>query len=632
MTQILKVPFIVAALSGAAFAATSIYAGPEICAQCHVDIAKMQAQTAMANTWRGSMPRAFGENFNPRAAGTQGAHQSYQVRFQGKRLECTLALPNGAALMLPVEVVVGGRRNGFSFLERIDKVNGIPLERSALIEGRYAYRQNASGSGLVVSPGFDPATPATLGDALGRVLSPAFAQKCLTCHGEPNTLGAGNLGGVRCESCHGPAAEHVASVTSAAHAGRLVTPNKLTRANAMTVCAQCHTGLANRTDPIPEDVLVSSQVTALSNSECFIQSGGDVTCVDCHNPHQDSVHVAERSVNTCLRCHSLSLQRHASICPVNKTVGCIGCHMPSVSENAFHLTDHWIRVHPEQNASVHQPDAALRSRVEPKHEFLRIIVVATHDEAVKAIQRLAKGESFTTVAHDVSMDPTASGGGYIGDMDLSQMDERLRSAAARLEYNETSGIIDLNNRCVILHRMPRDFKEQAAQVFQQATALKAKGDLKAAVEKDQEALRIYPYFLRALVFMGTSLGEAGNAERAREVLQFAVQSYPNDAPAQFDLALTLAREPSGEVQALRRALELDPELLAAYESLGAALYSVGKPNEAIDAFRKGLQVNPLSAILNYDLGLALVKKGDEAGGRQALALAEAIDPAISHRQ
>lgn len=101
--------------------------------------------------------------FNARAAGTQPAHQSYQVRVQGKRLECTLALPNGAALVLPVEVVVGGRRNGFSFLERIDKVNGIPLERSALIEGRYAYRQNASGSGLVVSPRFDPASPATLG-------------------------------------------------------------------------------------------------------------------------------------------------------------------------------------------------------------------------------------------------------------------------------------------------------------------------------------------------------------------------------------------------------------------------------------------------------------------------------------
>jgi hypothetical protein len=99
-----------------------IYAGPEICARSHVDSAKTQAQTAMANTWRGPLPRAFGQNFNARVAGTQGAHRSYQVRIQGKHLECTLALPNGAALVLPVEVVVGGRRNGFSFLERIDKV------------------------------------------------------------------------------------------------------------------------------------------------------------------------------------------------------------------------------------------------------------------------------------------------------------------------------------------------------------------------------------------------------------------------------------------------------------------------------------------------------------------------------
>lgn len=578
----------------------------------------------MGGTWKGALPTDMGPEFKVRTAEQTN---SALVRRSANRLTYSATVPTGARIDLPVEAVVGGKRNGLSFLERISQVNGIPLERPALVEGRYAYHQ----SGLVLSPGFDPAKPVTFADALGRVLSPTFEQKCLTCHGEPHTLGAGEHGGVRCESCHGPASDHVASVTAATHQHGIVTPEKLTRTNSMAVCAQCHTGLSDRSDPIPDDLLVSNQVPALSNSECFIQSGQDVTCIDCHNPHQDGALVAQTSVKTCLRCHSASVQQHASLCPVNRTGGCIGCHMPVVTRNAFHLTDHWIRVHPEQIKVPAKHDDSLRSRVPPKHEFLRILVAENRDKAATAKQRLANGEPFTKVAHDLSIDPTASGGGYIGEMELSQMDPKLAAAAAGLQYGETSGIVDLNDRSVILHRMTRDFKWHAAQLFQEATALKARGDLKGAVDKDRQALEIYPYFLRALVFMGTGLGEAGEVQRATEVLRFAVQSYPKSPSAQFDLALTRGHQPAEQITALQRTIDLDPDMIAAYESLGAALFSAGQPDKAIEVFHKGLQVDPLSAILYYDLGLALTKKGDEAGSARAIALAKAIDPAIDQK-
>ena len=606
------------------------YAGPEICAGCHKNIAATQSKTAMANTWRGALPTTFDLNFKARTAEPADPAFISQVQRLANRLIYSATLPGGSTLVLPVATVVGGTRNGLSFLQRIDQVNRMPLERSALLEGRYAYHLGTHGR-LVLSPGFDPAKPLTFGDALGRVLSPTFEQKCLTCHGKPHTLGAGEHGGVRCESCHGPASDHVASVTGAGHQHVIVTPRKLNRANSITVCAQCHTGLSDRSDPIPDDLLVSNQVPALSNSECFIQSGGDVTCVDCHNPHQDEAQVAQTSVSTCLRCHSASVQQHASLCPVNAVNGCIGCHMPVVSRNAFHLTDHWIRVHPEEITAPAKHENGLRSHMPPKREFLRILVAENREKSETAKQRLASGESFTKLAHDLSIDPTASGGGYIGEMELSQMDPKLASAAVSLQYGETSGIVELNNRYVILQRMSRDFKWRAEQVFQQATSLKAQGDLKGAVEKDRQALDVYPYFLRALVFMGTSLGEAGELARASEVLRFAAQSYPKDPSAQFDLALTLGRQPSEQIAAFQRVIDLDPDMIAAYESLGAALYSTGQPDRAIEVFHKGLQVNPLSAILYYDLGLALTKKGDSAGGARALALAKAIDPAIDRK-
>ena len=172
-------------------------------------------------------------------------------------------------------------------------------------------------------------------------------------------------------------------------------------------------------------------------------------------------------------------------------------------------------------------------------------MVGDHTQAELARQRLAKGDAFRDVAREMSIDTTAPGGGYIGDMELSQMDALLAAAASKLSYGETSAVIDLGDRCVLLHRMPLDFKWEASKFFQEASALKARGDLKGAVEKDQQALEAYPYFLRALIFMGSTLGEAGEAERASEILRFASELYPKDASSQFDLGLTLGKRPCG---------------------------------------------------------------------------------------
>ena len=131
--------------------------------------------------------------------------------------------------------------------------------------------------------------------------------------------------------------------------------------------------------------------------------------------------------------------------------------------------------------------------------------------------------------------------------------------------------------------------------------------------------------------MGTTLGEAGEAERASQILRFAAEFYPKDAYSQFDLGLTLGKRPAEQIQAFQRAIELDPDLAAAYESLGAALYSTGQAQRAIDVFHKGLQIDPLSAKLNFDLGLALKQQGDEAGAKRALDLAGKLDPEIAAR-
>jgi predicted CXXCH cytochrome family protein len=594
-------------LSAGAGAGQDRYVGSEVCAGCHRAIYDSQAKTAMALTWRPNAAPAQPLKFD------EGALH-YEVRRAGGQVEFSVA-----NISAPVSAMVGGKRHGISYLLNLDQIEGIPLARPALIEGRYAVGRLGT---LVLSPGFRKEEPADTEDSLGRVLNPRFEPRCLSCHGQPGTLGAGKQGGVRCESCHGPAAAHVDS---------RVRPRHLSEANSMQVCAQCHSGLSATThaDPLPEDLIVSSQVLALRHSECFIQSGEKLVCTACHNPHEDSAVVEQTSVAVCLRCHSLSAPQHAAICPINRTQGCVGCHLPKVHLDSFQVADHWIRAILPAGQKAAPLIESLRSQVVPKREFLRLIVVDSAAKIKEAAARLSKGESFSTVAHGLSIDASAPGGGYIGDTALSDMDAKLAAAAAHLPYGGTSDVVETANRWVILQRQPRDFRWEADRLFHEATDLKDHGDLAGAVAKDRQALEVYPYLLRGLVMMATTAGQAGKMERAAEILRFAVQSYPKDPLSQFDLAMALSRQPAEQIEALRKTIELDPDMVAAYQSLGVALYASGQAEVAIQTFRRGLQVDPLSAVLYYDLGLALQEQGDSAGAKNALALAARIDRQVA---
>lgn len=605
----------------AADAPTAQFVGPETCAQCHSALAAQQMRTAMATTWQGRLTTWLPPGFQASVA----VDLPYELKRTSNAFTYSVEF-GSIKVSLPVDLLMGGQRHGLGFLASVSGLDGLPLARSVLVQARYEWSPEKKQ--LLLAPGCVLGQPKTLDAALGVVLSPTFESRCLSCHGQPNSAGSGKDGGVHCEGCHGPGSDHLSGVRRGIPRQGIVNPKRLSAEESIDICARCHIGLAKFADPSPDDLLVANQVRALRSSECFLQSGKAITCTTCHDPHNDAVDDG-LAVKACLSCHAASVKPHAALCPVNASDACVGCHMPSVQMGPLYLVDHVIRVHPEQNEPAATP-AGLLTQIRPVSEYLRVIATNSPEAAAAAKTRLQSGESFYQVARELSVDQTAPIGGYLGRKTLADLEPKQAAEVARLNYGETSSVFESTGRWVILQRLPRDFRWQAEQLEKQAEELAASNEPVAAIGKAQEALIIYPQFLRALNLIGATLATGGNPKRAAKVLATATHLYPDDAGTQFLLgsALELLSDKAGATKAYNRAIALQEDFTAAYGSLGLISYSSGDWKNAIAVFRRGLRINPLSAELNYDLALALTQSGD-AGAQQAFALARRLDPTLT---
>ena len=620
-------------VSSLASAGEGGYLGRDVCAGCHKDVARTQFRTNMARAWPGVATPQLPANYSETQAEGPAPVIEYAFARTGRNMQYRVQMPGQPPLDFPVEATIGGERHGISFLVRVTALEGLPLPRPALVEARYFHY--AQQNRLALELGFPEEKPSTYETALGRVLTPLLEKRCLACHGAPRTHGTRVVSGIDCESCHGPGQRHLAALGAHSRDLGILNPKKLPVAERMRPCAQCHAGSSVVEDPMPYDTLISNQVTALKNSECWRQSAGEVTCTDCHDPHRDTppLLLTAKSEKACLRCHSATVTNHAALCPVNRVKGCIGCHMPDQTRGAFIMADHWIRVHPEQKIEVAAHNPAWRTTIPPKRLYLRTIIFDDREKASAVRQQLLAGGSFFELARANSIDrATADTGGYLGDLDRSQLDPALSAAALNLQPGEISNVVESNGKYFTLQRLPRNFREDAEAVFNKAMDLRKQGKLQESQNKLFEALKIYPRLLRALNWLAAMYTQGGNPGVSVKILTLATRLYPEDSDAHFNLALAYgAMGNAEEIAEYRRALKIDPDLVVTYINWGAALYEKGQYQDAIKVYREGINVNPLIASLHYSLGLALEQEKKTAEAEAEMALARKIDPNVGTR-
>ena len=224
----------------------------------------------------------------------------------------------------------------------------------AFYESRVSF-YNALG-GLDLTMGAQQSQPKSLEEAAGRKMDSQGARECFGCH-SAGAVSRGNASGgglhlesiapgVRCESCHIAAQQHVSAVqagdTAAAKMAKL---GGRGAEDISELCGRCHRTWAQIAMNGPRGVTPTMrfQPYRLTNSKCFDTADARISCTACHDPHGPLDTSAAAHDSKCGACHSTAL--HTKTCRVAKSQ-CVTCHMPKFELPGAHarFTDHQIRI------------------------------------------------------------------------------------------------------------------------------------------------------------------------------------------------------------------------------------------------------------------------------------------------
>ncbi len=212
--------------------------------------------------------------------------------------------------------------------------------------------------GLDITLGAPRKDPESLDRAAGDAMTAWEARLCFGCHATAAVSGLhlqveNLIPGITCEGCHGPGGEHVSTIEAVnLESLKMFNPGTLSTGDLADFCGSCHRSSVQvqlmRVQGVEN---VRFQPYRLSKSRCYDRDDHRISCLACHNPHQERNRDAGFYDAKCLECHQSRSgaiptgDQKKAACPVG-TDRCVTCHMPKceLPGGHFKFTDHWIRV------------------------------------------------------------------------------------------------------------------------------------------------------------------------------------------------------------------------------------------------------------------------------------------------
>ncbi|HJQ99317.1 MAG TPA: HEAT repeat domain-containing protein, partial [Candidatus Polarisedimenticolaceae bacterium] len=400
--------------------------------------------------------------------------------------------------------------------------------------------------------------------------------------------------------CHGPGGPHTDAAQSKVPSRSLVKLAKgVPAATAVATCAACHalrdvlpspfsSAPAHRygepltaaaeplvsipsnlefRDPFFEDLRPATfQQEAIAFGQNGCAARGGMSCSACHDPHRGGMVPAlsadDGGDSICAPCHAPVVAAgsgHAGRDPGKPGGRCLDCHMPASLRGP---------------ASAPVRDHTFAVAAHAKRTSIARAVVAARDRRKQGIVELGK----------IAADP--------------QSPWFLRWAALQLLVAPVPGPVPVEARDAA--RAALTDAEPAVRRAA-ARALGRIGDARDAVAIERATSDDDPW---AALDAARALGALNLPTAGGRLLQLVQRpDLVADARAQlaYGHACVVGQDPARGERALRKALELNPYMVAALNDLGLALVAQGKSEEARRVWTTALDVNPRLATARENL-------------------------------
>ncbi len=327
------------------------YMGNAACAPCHPKEAQLFEASSHAHALRPMTRAALGEMTPP--PGPINGSQYALVEKDGQfYFEVNPPGMPDKYQLWPLNYAFGSGRSGISFVSMLEGRNVVEMKMS-YFPHQHLWR---------VTPGQKLDNPASAGN-LGNLMQ---SRKCLGCHIIAMSKSAytphPELLGVGCESCHGPGRAHIAAVQAGASDLKMARLERLKPRDLNLLCGRCHqTEQAVMPSASLSKMTFRFQPYAIMRSRCYRESGGQLSCLNCHDAHTNVSLDPASYTPACLACHSPNQKRAplpagahpGKVCPINSRANCVPCHMPprdmlsaTHEVSGIPMTEHLIAVYP----------------------------------------------------------------------------------------------------------------------------------------------------------------------------------------------------------------------------------------------------------------------------------------------
>jgi predicted CXXCH cytochrome family protein len=350
-----------------------------------------------------------------------------------------------------------------------------------------------------------------------------------------------------------------------------------------------------------------------------------VTCMDCHEPHALKLRAEGNAL--CTRCHNAAkfdTEKHHFHKQNSKGVQCMNCHAPEQNYMVIDgRHDHSFRLpRPDLSLTLGSPNACTQCHQKRKSEW----AAATLDKWY--------GKAWRNRPH-------------YGTALQAGATQGLKALPALLELVQDSArpaIVRATALTLVSPLMQPDLLTFARQQLQDAdpsVRIAALG-LIESVDPVNRVLSASPLLTdpvrgvrieaaRILADVPDSQMPSGRLGAFKSAMTEYLDYLKLNAdwPAEnVNLGNLYMRQHNVEaaITAYERAIELDPRFVGAYVNLADAYRQQGRDDEGEKQLRQGLSLSPDAADLHHALGLLLVRLTDKAGALQELAKAAKLAP------